>query len=189
MLAALRHEPKVCPHLHVPLQSGDDDVLRAMGRHYDSAEYLGAIERLRDAVPHVNVTADVIVGFPAEDGASFERTLRFVERAGITRVHAFSYSPRPGTAAAALGDRVAPEEKKRRSRELRGLSETLSRLHRSRKLGGEEPVLVDKAADTQCSGYTADYVRTYLPPGTPRGELVSARMEELFADGLRAYPQ
>ena len=189
LLAALRHEPKVCPHLHVPLQSGDDDVLRAMGRHYDSAEYLGAIERLRDAVPHVNVTADVIVGFPAEDGASFERTLRFVERAGITRVHAFSYSPRPGTAAAALGDRVAPEEKKRRSRELRGLSETLSRLHRSRKLGGEEPVLVDKAADTQCSGYTADYVRTYLPPGTPRGELVSARMEELFADGLRAYPQ
>ena len=188
LLAALRDEPKVCPHLHVPLQSGDDDVLRAMGRHYDSARYLDAIERLREAVPHVNVTADVIVGFPTEDEAAFERTLRFVERAGITRVHAFSYSPRPGTVAADLGDHVDPQEKKRRSRELRGLSEVLSRRHRTAKLGGEEPVLVDKAADSQSSGYTADYVRAYLPAGTPRGAVVGARLDELYADGVRAYP-
>jgi threonylcarbamoyladenosine tRNA methylthiotransferase MtaB len=189
LLRALREEPKVCPHLHVPLQSGDDDVLRAMGRHYSSGEYLDAIERLRDAVPHVNVTADVIVGFPTEDGAAFERTLRFVERAGITRVHAFSYSPRPGTVAADLGDHVDPHEKKRRSRELRGLSEVLSRRHRAAKLGRDEPVLVDKAADSQSSGYTADYVRAYLPAGTPRGALVSARLEELHADGVRAFPE
>jgi threonylcarbamoyladenosine tRNA methylthiotransferase MtaB len=188
LLAALRDEPKVCPHLHVPLQSGDDDVLRAMGRHYDSAQYLDAIERLREAVPHVNVTADVIVGFPTEDEAAFERTLRFVERAGITRVHAFSYSPRPGTVAADLGDHVHPPEKKRRSRELRGLSEVLSRRHRTAKLGADEPVLVDKAADSQSSGYTADYVRAYLPAGTPRGTLVKVRLDELFADGVRAYP-
>jgi threonylcarbamoyladenosine tRNA methylthiotransferase MtaB len=189
LLAALRDEPKVCPHLHVPLQSGDDDVLRAMGRHYDSAQYLDAIERLRDAVPSVNVTADVIVGFPTESSRAFERTLGFVERAGITRVHAFSYSPRPGTAAADLGDHVDPHEKKRRSRELRGLSEVLSRRHRTGKLGGDEPVLVDKAADSQSSGYTADYVRAYLPAGAPRGVVVNARLDELFADGIRAYPQ
>ena len=188
LLAALRDEPKVCPHLHVPLQSGDDDVLRAMGRHYDAAQYLEAIERLRDAVPHVNVTADVIVGFPTEDEAAFERTLRFVERAGITRVHAFSYSPRPGTVAADLGDHVEPQEKKRRSRELRGLSEVLSRRHRTEKLGSAERVLVDKAADSQSSGYTADYVRAYLPAGTRRGTLVDARLDELYADGIRAYP-
>lgn len=189
LLAALRDEPKVCPHLHVPLQSGDDDVLRAMGRHYDSAQYLDAIERLRDAVPNVNVTADVIVGFPTEDDRAFERTLRFVERAGITRVHAFSYSPRPGTVAASLGDHVDPHEKKRRSRELRGLSEVLSRRHRTAKLARDEAVLVDKAADSQSSGYTADYVRAYLPAGTPRGTLVDARIDELYADGVRAYPQ
>jgi threonylcarbamoyladenosine tRNA methylthiotransferase MtaB len=189
LLDALREEPKVCPHLHVPLQSGDDSVLAAMGRHYSAAEYLAAICALRAAVPHVNITTDVIVGFPAESPAAFERTLELVQRAGISRVHSFSYSPRPGTAAEALGDRVSPEEKKRRSRALRGLSEVCSRRHRAAKLARPERVLVDKVAASQCSGYTADYTRCYLPPGAARaGELVDVAVEELHADGLRASP-
>ncbi len=189
LIEALREEPKVCPHLHVPMQSGDDRVLRAMGRHYTAGEYLEAIESLRGAVPQVNVTTDIIVGFPNEDEAAFERTLGLVRAAGISRVHAFSYSPRPGTAAQELGDRVAPEEKKRRSRELRGLSEVRSRHHRTAKLGATERVLVDKVAQTQCSGYTADYTRCYLPAGAASaGELVEVRVQELHADGLRVTP-
>ena len=189
LLEALREEPKVCPHLHVPMQSGDDGVLEAMGRHYTAGEYLEAIATLRAAVPAVNVTTDIIVGFPNEDEAAFERTLELVREAGISRVHAFSYSPRPGTVAQALGDRVAPEEKKRRSRELRGLSEVRSRHHRARKLGRPERVLVDKVADTQCSGYTADYTRCYMPAGAARaGELLDVSVAELHADGLRVIP-
>ena len=136
LLEALATEPKVCPHLHVPMQSGDDLVLRDMGRHYTAAEYVGQIKALRASVPHVNVTTDVIVGFPTEDEDAFGRTLQAIDDAGITRVHAFSYSPRPGTVAAELGDRVSPEEKKRRSRELRGHAEVRSRHHRAAKLGG-----------------------------------------------------
>ncbi len=189
LVEALREEPKVCPHLHVPLQSGDDGVLAAMGRHYTAAEYLEAIAALRAAVPHVNVTTDVIVGFPAEDEAAFQRTLGVVAQAGISRVHAFSYSPRPGTAAEALGDRVPPQEKKRRSRELRGLSEVRSRHHRAAKVGRTERVLVDKVADTQCAGYTPDYTRCYLPAGAAAaGEVVAVSVGELHADGLRATP-
>jgi threonylcarbamoyladenosine tRNA methylthiotransferase MtaB len=189
LLEALREEPKVCPHLHVPMQSGDDRVLSAMGRHYTAQEYLEAIHGLRSAVPHVNVTTDVIVGFPNEDDAAFERTLALVGEAGISRVHAFSYSPRPGTAAQALGDRVSADEKKRRSRELRGLSEVRSRHHRVTKVGRRERVLVDKVADTQCSGYTADYTRCYLPAGAAgAGELVDVGVRELYADGLRVTP-
>jgi threonylcarbamoyladenosine tRNA methylthiotransferase MtaB len=186
LLRALTDEPKVCPHLHVPMQSGDDAVLRDMGRHYDAAEYLDHIARLREAAPHVNLTTDVIVGFPTEDEAAFERTLGVVDAAGISRVHVFPYSPRPGTRAAELGDRVAPPEKKRRSQALRGRSEVRSRLHRSAKLGHVQTVLVDKVADTQCSGYTADYTRCYLPAGAgDRGELVTVTARELHADGLR----
>jgi threonylcarbamoyladenosine tRNA methylthiotransferase MtaB len=186
LIDALKEEPKVCPHLHVPMQSGDDGVLRAMGRHYTAREYMRAIEALREAVPRVNVTTDIIVGFPNEDESAFDRTLELVGEAGISRVHAFSYSPRPGTVAEALGDRVAPEEKKRRSRELRGLSEVRSRHHRAGKLGTTEWVLVDKVAQTQCSGYTADYTRCYLPADAARaGELVEVDVEELHADGLR----
>src|SRR5205807_6678382 len=120
------------------------DVLAAMGRHYTADEYLGHVAALREAVPHVNVTTDVIVGFPTEDGDAFQRTLDAIDAAGISRVHTFSYSPRPGTRAEALGDRVAPAEKKRRSHALRGHSEVRSRHHRTRKLGGGETVLVDK---------------------------------------------
>jgi threonylcarbamoyladenosine tRNA methylthiotransferase MtaB len=189
LLQALREEPKVCPHLHVPMQSGDDGVLAEMGRHYTAREYLEAIRALRSAVPRVNVTTDIIVGFPNEDEAAFKRTLELVGEAQISRVHAFSYSPRPGTVAEGLGDRVRPDEKKRRSRELRGLSEVRSRHHRTAKLEGCEQVLVDKVAETQCSGYTADYTRCYLPAGAAAaGEIIDVTIQELHADGLRAMP-
>jgi threonylcarbamoyladenosine tRNA methylthiotransferase MtaB len=189
LLDALAEDERVCPHLHVPLQSGDDRVLESMGRNYDSAGYLEAIARLRARVPHVNVTTDVIVGYPTEDEAAFERTLEVVRAAGITRVHAFSFSPRPGTDADRLGDPVPSQEKKRRSRELRGLSEALSRRHRAAKLGAVEEVLIDKAAHTQVSGYSRDYTRWYLPAGTgAAGAIVAARGTDLHSDGLLALP-
>ena len=186
LLEALATEPKVCGHLHVPMQSGDDDVLRAMGRHYTADEYLDHIAALRNAVPDVNVTTDVIVGFPTEDVDAFQRTLDAVDAARITRVHTFSYSPRPGTVAAQLGDLVEPAEKKRRSQVLRAQSEVRSRHHRAAKLHGREQVLVDKVAETQCSGYTPDYTRCYLPPESGAGgEVVDVVCEELQADGIR----
>src|SRR5579884_1283693 len=185
LLRALATERRVCPHLHVPMQSGDDCVLRDMGRHYTIDEYLAHVAALHEAVPYVNVTTAVIVGFPTETAAAFDRTLAAIDAAGITRVHAFSYSPRPGTAAEALGDRVSPQEKKRRSQVLRGHSELRSRHHRAARLGQVETVLIDKVADSQCSGYTADYTRCYLPPRVaPRGALVDVVCEELHADGI-----
>ncbi len=192
LLDALASEPKICPHLHVPLQSGDDEVLSAMARHYSATEYLERIAAVRAVVPEVNVTTDVIVGFPSEDERAFQRTLGVIDEAGITRAHTFPYSPRPGTVAAELGDRVPPEVKKERSRRLRGHVEVRSRHWRTAKLGTAERVLIDKVADSQCGGYTADYTRCYLPGGAgERGELVNVRCEELHADGLgcrRGYP-
>lgn len=190
LLRALAEEPKVCPHLHIPMQSGDDAVLRDMGRHYNARQYLDHVAALRAAVPHVNITTDVIVGFPTETEAAFQRTLDAVDAAGISRVHAFSYSPRPGTAAEEFGDRVSPAEKKERSVRLRGRSEARSRLWRAAKLGRSEPVLVDKVAESQCSGYTADYTRCYLPAGAgDRGELIEATMVDLQADGISGLPR
>jgi len=196
LLRALCEEPKVCPHLHVPLQSGDDAVLAAMGRHYTAEEYLEHIARVRVATARrtggrgdLHVTADVIVGFPTEDEAAFARTLEVVERAELGRVHVFPYSPRPGTAAAELGDRVPPEVKKERGRRLRARSEVRSRLRRSAKLGSELEVLIDKVAADRCSGYSADYTRCYLDEAIARaGELVTVRARELHADGIRCEP-
>jgi threonylcarbamoyladenosine tRNA methylthiotransferase MtaB len=186
LIAAIATEPNVCPHLHVPMQSGDDRVLAAMGRHYTVDEYLAGVQRVRQAVPELNVTTDVIVGFPTEDERAFERTLEAIDAAGISRVHAFSYSERPGTVAQTLGDLVAPEVKRRRSVQLRGHSEARSRRHRARKLGSRVRVLIDKTADVQCSGYSDDYTRCYLSPDAgARGRLVDVTCAELYADGIR----
>src|SRR5689334_3726067 len=117
LLDAMRETPTVSRHLHVPLQSGDDGVLRAMARRYDSATYLRRVAVAGD----FNLTTDVIVGFPAEDEPAFRNTLRVVEEAGATKVHVFPYSPRPGTVTAEA-DTVPKQVKRERSARLRALS-------------------------------------------------------------------
>ncbi len=175
LVAALRHTPVVGPHLHVPLQSGDDAVLRAMGRRYTVATYLRRLEPLAD----FNLTADVIVGFPAEDDAAFERTLATVHAAGLTKVHVFPYSPRPGTRTADA-DTVPPQVKKERSAQLRALSEEACRRRWHRKIGREDVVLVDRPG----RGYGADY-SPWLVEG-PIGELVRVRGRAVTEEGILA---
>ena len=175
LVAALRETPVVGPHLHVPLQSGDDAVLKAMARRYSVATYLRKLEPLAD----FNLTADVIVGFPAEDDAAFERTLETVRAARLTKLHVFPYSPRPGTKTAA-DDRVPPEVKKERSARLRALSERACRDRWQQKVGREDVVLVDRPG----RGYGADY-SPWLVDG-PVGELVRVRGRAVTRDGVLA---
>lgn len=118
LAAAMRDLPAVCPHLHLPLQSGSDSVLRRMRRGYTVASYLEALQRLRDAVPDLAVTTDIIVGFPGETADDFERTRECMEAAGFDNSFIFKYSPRPGTPAADWDDDVAEEEKRRRNQVL-----------------------------------------------------------------------
>jgi threonylcarbamoyladenosine tRNA methylthiotransferase MtaB len=173
--AALRETHTVAHHLHVPLQSGDDGVLRAMGRRYASATYLRRLEPFGD----FNLTTDVIVGFPAEDEVAFRRTLALVEAAGITKVHVFPYSPRPGTATAAA-DTVAAEVKRERGARLREASRVASLARWREKLGREDLVLVDRPG----RGYGDDY-SPWLVDGRV-GDLVRVRGAEVTEEGIRA---
>ncbi len=174
LVAALRETPTVSRHLHVPLQSGDDDVLRAMKRRYTTATYL---RRLEPLAAEFNLTSDVIVGFPTEDERAFAQTLRTVEAAGLTRVHVFPYSPRPGTATAAA-DPVPPGEKKERSARLRSLSRQLELARWRSKLGSRDTVLVDRPG----RGYGDDYSPFLVD--APVGELVSVRAISVSEEGI-----
>lgn len=161
--------PRIAPHLHVPLQSGDDRVLADMRRRYRSAEYLRRIELARAHAADLNVTADVIVGYPSEDRPAFARTLALIAEAGISRVHAFPYSPRPDTRTAGR-DPVTPAEKRRRSRELRELSDLQGRAWRERKVGVRDRVIVEaRRADLRLTGYGADYTPWTLAPDAAIG--------------------
>jgi threonylcarbamoyladenosine tRNA methylthiotransferase MtaB len=176
LVAALRETPTVSRHLHVPLQSGDDQVLRAMGRRYTVATYLRRLEPLAE---EFNLTSDVIVGFPTEDDAAFANTLRTVERAGLTKVHAFPYSPRPGTKTQDA-DVVPPQVKKERSARLRALSHEQCLRRWNAKLGREDTVLVDRPG----RGYGDDY-SPWLVRGDV-GELVRVRAAAVTEEGLVA---
>jgi threonylcarbamoyladenosine tRNA methylthiotransferase MtaB len=178
LVAALRETPTVCRHLHVPLQSGDDGVLRAMGRRYSVATYL---RRLAPLQGEFNLTSDVIVGFPAEDERAFANTLRIVRDAGLTKVHVFPYSPRPGTATAA-DDSVAPEAKKERGARLRAASHDACIARWSAKVGADDLVLVDRPG----RGYGDDYSPWLVSEAAAVGDFVRVRGAAVVEEGILA---
>jgi threonylcarbamoyladenosine tRNA methylthiotransferase MtaB len=151
-------------------------VLREMGRRYTTATYL---RRLDPLAADFNLTSDVIVGFPAEDEAAFEQTLATVERAGLTKVHVFPYSPRPGTVTA-RDDRVSPAAKKERAARLRALSHELCVRRWESKIGVVDSVLVDRPG----RGYGDDYSPWLVD--APVGELVAVRGARVTGEGILA---
>jgi threonylcarbamoyladenosine tRNA methylthiotransferase MtaB len=175
LIRALRETPTVGRHLHVPLQSGDDGVLRAMARRYTSATFLRRVAPLAD----FNLTTDAIVGFPGEDERAFERTLGVVGEAGITKVHVFPYSPRPGTATA-VSDPVPAAVKKERSARLRAASAAACRARWLSKVGADDVVLVDRPG----RGYGDDYSPWLVV--APVGELVRVRGAAVTEEGILA---
>jgi threonylcarbamoyladenosine tRNA methylthiotransferase MtaB len=176
LIRSLRETPTVARHLHVPLQSGDDGVLKAMARRYSASTYLRRLEPLRD---EFNLTTDVIVGFPAEDERAFENTLSVVQSAGVTKVHTLPYSPRPGTATAG-DDAVPPQMKRERSARLRAASDAACLARWQTKVGADEVVLVDRPG----RGYGDDYSPWLVPETAPVGELVRVRGAAVSKEGI-----
>ncbi|HEX3057487.1 MAG TPA: MiaB/RimO family radical SAM methylthiotransferase [Gaiellaceae bacterium] len=176
LVDALRETPAVSRHLHVPLQSGDDGVLRAMGRRYSAATFLRRLAPLRD---EFNLTSDVIVGFPAEDERAFANTLGVARDAGLTKLHVFPYSPRPGTRTE-HDDPVTPAVKRERAARLRELSEDACRARWRTKIGREDVVLVDRPG----RGYGDDYSPWLVD--APVGEFVRVRGDAITEEGIRA---
>ncbi len=175
LVAAVLETPSVSPHLHVPLQSGADVVLRAMGRRYTADQF----ERRLAPLAGLNLTTDVIVGVPAEDDAAFERTLVLVERLGMTKVHVFPYSPRPGTRTADA-DTVEPEVKRERGARLRALSAELCRRRWAGRVGSSDRVLVDRPG----RGYADDYTPWLVAADV--GSFVTARAVGVGHEGVLA---
>jgi threonylcarbamoyladenosine tRNA methylthiotransferase MtaB len=163
VLAAL---PRVCPHLHLCLQSGSDRILARMRRRYRSAGFLERCRRIRAALDQPALTTDVIVGFPGETDADFEDTCRVVREAGFCRIHVFSYSPRRGTAAADLPDDVPPQVKALRRRRLLEIERELAAAYMRSLVGRTLDVLVE-GPDPQRPGWVRGTSCRYLPVAFP----------------------
>ncbi|MEE8370472.1 MAG: tRNA (N(6)-L-threonylcarbamoyladenosine(37)-C(2))-methylthiotransferase MtaB [Dehalococcoidia bacterium] len=160
-LLALWSDPRLCPHFHLPLQSGSDAILRRMRRRYSAAEYRQAVEMIRERVPEAAVTTDVIAGFPGETEADFLATLRLSQEVGFAAVHAFPYSRRPGTGANNLGEQLPPPVKRSRLEQLLAVGQASAEEFRRRFLGRTLPVLWEQQKGESWQGLTANYIRVY----------------------------
>jgi len=160
LIAAMAECPSVCEHLHLPVQSGDDGVLRRMGRQYTAEAYLSLVERLRDAIPGISLSTDVICGFSGESGAAFQATLSLMERVGFDQVFAAAFSVRPGTPAARLPDDVPPAEKRARLNRLLDVQESISLERNAAWLGRTTEVLVDSVRAEPSHGHDASSAET-----------------------------
>jgi threonylcarbamoyladenosine tRNA methylthiotransferase MtaB len=163
--------PILCPHFHIPLQSADDRLLRAMNRRHTADKYRSLVEAILERIPDASIGTDVIAGFPGEDDEAFRRTVRLIEDVPFGYLHVFSYSPRPGTAAFNLGDTVPRPVKKQRVAALRELGARKSTAYRSRFLGQIRMAvtLSDVSDDTAAASQARDMGTVPAFPPRERG--------------------
>jgi threonylcarbamoyladenosine tRNA methylthiotransferase MtaB len=182
MIALFQKNRRLCPHLHIPLQSGDDRLLADMNRSYTTAAYGSLVQTLRKALPLTALGADVIVGFPFEDEASFRRTLDFLSGLPLAYLHVFPFSPRPGTPAALFPDRVGSAVKKERARRLRALDLEMRNRFAEQNLGreGEAVVLGSAGPEGRVPVLTENYLTVQVPgplrPGETLRVLITGRL-------------
>jgi threonylcarbamoyladenosine tRNA methylthiotransferase MtaB len=149
-----------CHHFHVPLQSGSDEVLKRMNRRYTVGQFKERVEFIRQVMPDVSITTDVIVGFPGETEEDFARTVDFIKEVEFSRLHVFPFSPRKGTPAAQMPHQVTKSVKEKRSRKLTDLSRELERKFRERFLGRVMEVLFEEKVESDIyEGLTGNYIR------------------------------
>ena len=176
---------RLAPHLHAPLQSGANSVLRRMGRHWYTAEsYEAQVERIARGRSRFALSADVIAGFPGETDADHASTVALIERLPFTSIHVFPYSPRPGTAATRLGARVPGAAARSRARELRELGERKARAYTVSRSGGHCDVVVTERG----KGLTEDYLSVAVPESIPRRTRFTGLLRENGGDHLTAIP-
>lgn len=192
----LFEDSRLMPHLHLPLQSGSDAVLRRMARRCQCKDFAALVARARTCIPQLNITSDVIVGFPGESEAEWRETVTFIEDTGFGHVHVFPYSRRPGTKAANLPAQVPREVLHRRLRELHALALRHKRALLTRHVGQTAPVLLErkspmaKAPDAEYFGYTPNYLRVGLrAPSKLEGRTLPVRLLALDARGESLHGQ
>ena len=181
LIEIIKNSSKICPHLHVPLQSGSNNVLKAMGRRYGAEEFLYRIKKLQNAIPGITVTTDIIVGFPVEEDSDFEETCKIAHEIGFNRIHSFPFSLRPDTRAALLKNSVSGDKIKERMRILNSIGDELNIKWLKTWIGKETEILTENIKNNYSEGLNANYARIRVKIKYPvtSNMLVNVRVENL----------
>ncbi len=176
-LNCLKENPKICNHLHIPLQSGSDKVLKDMNRRYDTAYFLNKLNKIRQIRKDINITTDVIVGFPTETDENFHETLNFCKKAKFSKIHVFPYSKRNGTTAANIKPILNENVKKQRSKELLLLSDKLEKKYNDQFLNKNLIVLVEQNINNETSvGLTDNYLKVHIDRKIETNKMVEVKI-------------
>lgn len=175
---------RLMPHMHLPIQSGSDTVLRRMSRRCHTNEFAGLVDQARKQHPGFNITTDIIVGFPGESSDEWQETIAFVKSVGFGHIHIFSYSPRAGTKAAGMGNQIDDTIKKQRSVELHQLAKQQKLDYLQQQIGTTANVLWESKTNDYHFGYTENYTRVAVQAGNNNVEnmITSCRLEHVSAD-------
>jgi threonylcarbamoyladenosine tRNA methylthiotransferase MtaB len=181
---------RLMPHLHIPLQSGDDGVLRLMNRQYDAVSFRDKVLQVHEVLPGAALGTDIIAGFPQESEEAFNNTLRLAESLPFTYMHVFPYSRRPGTPAADMVDLVGPAERKRRAAVLRELAAMKKLAYMNRQSGRTLDVLIEEKVDERLyHGTSCNYLKVYVTSDPDiRGIVVPACITGTGGGGLMGVP-
>ncbi|MDJ0761486.1 MAG: MiaB/RimO family radical SAM methylthiotransferase [Myxococcota bacterium] len=191
LIEAVANHDRVCPHLHLPLQSGDDQILKAMGRGYTARTYLRLIEHIRAASPDIAIGTDVLFGFPGEDDAAFTHTMAVLAQIAPAYLHAFTYSARPGTPAEKLSNPPPKAAAKQRTRIAREFGEAAGRAYRLGQVGQVREVIVEARHDTDLTGLTDTFIPVIISTvEAAPGQLIQTHLHppRQGEDRLKAYP-
>jgi len=184
-IIGLWRDSRLCPHFHLSLQSGSDTVLKRMKRRYNIDDYRRVVSLIRDSIPDVAITTDVIVGFPGETDAEFQETLDFCRRMQFARIHVFPFSSRPGTEAATMPQQVLAGVKKQRSQKMLALAEESAKSFRQRFLGRTMNVLWEQQSGGVWSGLTGNYIKVYARNDKDlTNRILPVKLTKLYRDGV-----
>ncbi|HWR08273.1 tRNA (N(6)-L-threonylcarbamoyladenosine(37)-C(2))-methylthiotransferase MtaB [Sporomusa sp.] len=186
LIALIQIDQRLCPHLHLPLQSGDDRVLKAMNRHYTTAEYRDLLNGIKARVPSIAITTDIIVGFPGETEEMFNSTLAFVNTMAFAKIHVFPYSLRTGTPAAGFAGQVSEAEKKRRVQRLQQIADRQTIEFYQSFINQKLEILFENNENKGLiSGLSGNYLRVYACGGQDNiGKIQSVILKQIQEDGL-----
>lgn len=185
LISLMKQNPGFCRHLHLPLQAGCDPVLKAMNRHYTTAEYRRLIDNIRTAIPDIAISTDIIIGFPGETQDMFEQTLRFVGEMNFARMHIFPYSRRKGTPAANYAGQISEYVKKSRVQAMHAVADQKTGEYNRAFIGSEMPVLFEEVHNDIVDGLTENYMRVYAKnSGEAIRKLCRVCLEAIYKDGL-----
>ncbi|MDP2922017.1 MAG: tRNA (N(6)-L-threonylcarbamoyladenosine(37)-C(2))-methylthiotransferase MtaB [Candidatus Omnitrophota bacterium] len=179
LIHQIKTKEKLCKHLHIPFQSGSDEVLKKMNRPYAADDYKDTVARIRKAVPDIAISTDIMVGFPGEKERNFQNTVNFIREIKPMRMHVFGFSKRIGTPAYSYKDSISNSVVEAREKELMGLADEFSRAFERLFIGKTAKVLVEDKRDKQglLQGYTDRYIKVYIDgPDTIKSKLITCQL-------------